>query len=259
VRIPSAESVSAKWEKDLIGPLQIAVVSRLDEHDKRPWDYLRIAQQLVASNISFRMHILGDGPCESAMRAWLRENGLAAMVRVEGAVSAEAVSACLASSHILLSASDSEAFGLSVAEALAHACAVVSADIPGPVREMVNTRTGIRVPVGDIHGFCQAVMELQGNGGEMRRKGMAGREYIENHYPLERMIAGYCDFLTTVQRFIRPRPDWHPPSTLFATPGKALAARVAGRSRLWRVVGGLRAVQRGFIHRCFKGKTCVCL
>jgi len=248
VVIPATEKVMAKWACPCNGTLQIAVVSRLDVHHKRPWDYLRIAQQLVLDQVSFRMRILGDGPCEMAMRDSIREYGLETVVRMEGAVNAAGVSDCLASSHILLSASDSEAFGLSIAEALAHSCVVVGTDIPGPAREMVNARTGILVPVGDIQAFSAAVLKLKQNWRGMRRKGIDGRTFIQEYYPVDRMLAGYCDFLSTVQGYVHPMPDWQPPGHLFDSPGSALTARTAGRNMFWRVVAGMRNTMRNVMH-----------
>ena len=233
VPLPPADRVCEKWRHPH-HRADIAVVSRLDESAKRPWDYLRIAERLAAAAAPFRMRILGDGPCEAAMRTWILERQLQDRVHMEGAVSRAAVSECLADSQILISTSESEAFGLSVAEALAHTCAVISADIPGTVREMLMDGRGIRVPAGDIAAFADAVIRLAADWPAASRMGFQGRQYVARHYSTEQMVAGYCALLRRLHRHFRPAPDWRAPPVRYLSPGDALAARSAGPRKLLR-------------------------
>jgi len=251
VALPPLDRVAAKWSR-AASQIDIAAVSRLDETAKRPWDYLRIAERLAAAGAPFRMRILGDGPCEAAMRAWVSERGLQDRVRLVGAVSGAAVSECLADSRILISTSESEAFGLAVAEALAHACAVIGADIPGTVRDLLGVDRGVRVPVGDVSAFADAAIRLASDWPSASRMGWRGREHVARHYTIERMVAGYVQLVNGLRRRFRPATGWRAPPVRFFTPGEALAARAAGQKKLFRLLRGAwaRVGRSPIIARC---------
>jgi glycosyltransferase involved in cell wall biosynthesis len=204
------------------GSLSIAVVSRLDPDLKRPFDYVQIAAALARSRVDFRMTIVGDGPAREQMETVVARSQLDAHVRFTGALPRSAVYDVLSSSDVLLQTSESEAFGLAVAEALACGCAVVAADIPGEVAKMVNRETGIRVPVGDIQGFVNALSWLGEHPAQRRACADAGRTLARARYSSDRMLQRYSTVLRKLGTQIRPQPGWQHREPLFETPGQAV-------------------------------------
>jgi glycosyltransferase involved in cell wall biosynthesis len=196
-------------------PLQVVVVSRFEEEVKRVSDYVRIVE--AAAHLPLRFTFVGDGSALPAMRAALGER-----VRFTGALSRERVYEELLQSDVLLSASSSEAFGLSIAEALACGCAVIAADAGGAVRELLG---GNVVPVGDVAAFVRELEELV----KHPRRDDAGRERIRTRYSSDAMADAYAALVRSLRS--RPNPGWRPP--MYRTPAEALPRTLRARVANW--------------------------
>jgi glycosyltransferase involved in cell wall biosynthesis len=196
-------------------PLQVIVVSRFEEEVKRASDYVRIVE--AAAHLPLRFTFVGDGSALPAMRAVLGER-----VRFTGALPREQVYEELLRSDVLLSASSSEAFGLSVAEALACGCAVIAADAGGAVHELLDGRV---VPVGDIAAFVRELEELV----KHPRRDEAGRERIQTRYSADAMADAYTRLVRSLRS--RPNPKWRPP--MYRTPAEALPRTLRARISNW--------------------------
>jgi glycosyltransferase involved in cell wall biosynthesis len=224
VTIPHGVPLPALGEKltrPLSAPLAVAAVTRLDEDTKRPLDLIRIASRARERGVELLLTIAGGGPAEGAMRGAAPDN-----VVFAGVLSHERVLELLVASDVLLSTSESEAFGLAVAEALASGCAVVAADAPGAIREMVTPSTGARVPVGDIDAFVDALASR----GDVRAKGAAGRKLIEQRFTVERMLRAYARLVHRTGS--RARLSWTVPAKLLTSPSEATLPSI--RERLFR-------------------------
>jgi glycosyltransferase involved in cell wall biosynthesis len=196
-------------------PLQVTVVSRFEEEVKRASDYVRIVE--AAAHLPLRFTFVGDGSALPAMRAALGER-----VRFTGALPREQVYEELLRSDVLLSASSSEAFGLSIAEALACGCSVIAADAAGAVRELLDGKV---VPVGDIAAFVRELEELV----KHPRRDDAGRERIRTRYSADAMADAYARLVRSLRS--RPNPKWRPP--MHRTPAEALPRTLRARISNW--------------------------
>jgi glycosyltransferase involved in cell wall biosynthesis len=224
VTIPHGVPLPALGEKltrPLSSPLAVAAVTRLDEDTKRPLDLIRIAARARERGVELRLTIAGGGPAEATMRS-----GAPGNVVFAGVLSHERVLELLVASDVLLSTSESEAFGLAVAEALASGCAVVAADAPGAIREMVTPSTGARVPVGDIDAFVDALASRS----DVRAKGAAGRKLIEERFTVERMLRAYAQLVKRVGS--RAHLSWTVAARLLTSPSEATLPSI--RERLFR-------------------------
>lgn len=201
VAVPSIE---AKSRRAVGKPLRVVAVTRLDDDTKRPFDLVRIAERARERGVEMHLQIAGTGPALTSMRGAAGPN-----VTFLDAVPHQRIAELLLDADVLLSTSESEAFGLSVAEAMACGCAVVSGDIEGPVREMVTASTGRRVPVGDIDAFVAAIAEA---GPQARALGRAGHELIASRYEEAAMLDRYASLLRSLSSRCRPDRDWRPPS-----------------------------------------------
>jgi mannosyltransferase len=88
---------------------------------------------------------------------------------------------------LFVSASHTESFGLSIAEAMASGVAVVSTETEG-AREIIKDRTGLLVPVGDAEAISRAVVSLLENPRERNLLAARAQESARLRFSLERMV-----------------------------------------------------------------------
>lgn len=202
--------VGAKLARPVSRPLEVAAALRLTDDVKRPFDLLAIARRARERGVDLRLTIAGTGPAEERMRAEAPEN-----VRFAGVVPHERIAEFFLAADVVLSTSESEAFGLTIAEALAAGCAVIAADAEGPVRILANDATGRRVPAGAIDAFVDAIEAI---GPRARDHGRTGRELVVRRFSEERMLASYASLIRSIARGLRPDRDWRPPEPMLTTP-----------------------------------------
>jgi glycosyltransferase involved in cell wall biosynthesis len=88
---------------------------------------------------------------------------------------------------LFVSASHTESFGLSIAEAMASGLAVVSTATEG-AREIIIENTGILVPVGDSDSISRAVVSLLKNPHERHRLATHAQASARQRFSLESMV-----------------------------------------------------------------------
>jgi len=230
------------------GVLRIAVASRLDPLAKRPMEYIDIAHALHRRGIEFAMTLAGDGPLYEEIQSRVVSQGLLDQVKLLGAVPRERVQGMLLSADVFLSTSESEAFGLSIAEALAAGCAVVSADIGGEVAKLVNGQTGFRVPIGDIPAYVECLARFADTPARALPMGIAGRRLIETEYSEELMLGRYAKLIRKLASSAKPDRHWRGPKILRVSPADAQMKGVlenlgipvwmrGALRKLWRTTG----------------------
>ena len=93
----------------------------------------------------------------------------------------------LAALDVFVSASETESFGLAIAEAMAAGTAVVATVTEGAQEVVGQRRTGLLVPIGDPEAIAEAVCSLL-NGDERVEMGRRAREAVTAHFSLRRMV-----------------------------------------------------------------------
>lgn len=98
--------------------------------------------------------------------------------------------------EIFVSSSHSEAFGLSIVEAMASSLPVVATASEGAMEIIEDNRTGVLVPIGDATAIAMAIVTLVDNASMRKRLGEQASEDAVQRFGLERMI----DAVETVYR-----------------------------------------------------------
>ncbi len=89
---------------------------------------------------------------------------------------------------LYVSPSRTEAFGLSIAEAMACGRAVVATATEGAQEIIEDGANGLIVPLGDVEKIAAAISALLENEAGRNRLGTRAREHVYENFSLERMI-----------------------------------------------------------------------
>jgi glycosyltransferase involved in cell wall biosynthesis len=121
-----------------------------------------------------RLDVAGRGPLESALRALVRELGIADAVRFLGHVSP--IQGAIERSAIIVVPSMGEGFGMVALEAMERSRPVIAAEIGGLGELVEHGRTGLLVEPGVAEPLRRAIVELAGDLGRAAEMGRAGRD-----------------------------------------------------------------------------------
>jgi glycosyltransferase involved in cell wall biosynthesis len=234
VSIPDSNLLNKKWRRPFPNKLKLIAVTRLNEEDaKRPWDYIYIAEELLKRKINnFELMIVGDGACYEKMKDYILFNGLTSNVNLIGAIAHSNIYPLILDADVLISTSEVEAFGLSVAEGLACGCPVIASDIPGAISKMVINQTGFRVSVGDIQAYADTILRFLENPYLIQEMGQNGHELIKNKFSNEKMIKEYARIIKNLCRKIQLNKHWVPRKELFQSPGEAVGMGILTKLRI---------------------------
>lgn len=174
-------------------PLRVGIVGELSEV-KGQEDFLRAAAVVAgkfneAEGVEFV--IVGEdssraGENHARIGRLVTELGLTGRVLLLGRV--EEVADVLASLDVLVSASRTEAFGMTMVEAAACGVPVV-ATATGGAREIVSDGlTGLIAPIGDVRALASAVVSLLEDEPRRLALGARARASARARFGLERMV-----------------------------------------------------------------------
>jgi glycosyltransferase involved in cell wall biosynthesis len=170
----------------------ITCVARL-QPPKNPELLVRAMAELVRRDCPREAHLLlaGTGDLEPGLQRLTRELGLTDRVHLLGL--RQDVPALLRQTDLFALASHTEAFGISVVEAMAAGKAVVATDVPGLREIIVHGQTGLLVAAQDPAAFADALERLLRDAALREAMGQAGRARAEQNYSLAACAAAYED------------------------------------------------------------------
>ena len=132
-----------------------------------------------------QLDIAGRGPLEPALRALVRELGVADSVHFLGHVSP--IQAAIEHSAVVVVPSMGEGFGMVALEAMERARPVIAAAIGGLGELVRDGETGLLVPAGEAEPLRAAIVRVAGDLELAQRMGEAGRRRA-----ISRFLQQFC-------------------------------------------------------------------
>jgi glycosyltransferase involved in cell wall biosynthesis len=183
----------SRAREQMHGPLRVGIVGELSEV-KGQEDFVRAAAVIAArfgEGGSVEFVIVGEdasraGENRTRIEKLVAELGLTKQVRLLGR--RDDVADVLASLDVLVSASRTEAFGMTMAEASACGVPVVATATEGAREIVADGLTGLIVPIGDARALASAVVSLLEDGPRRLELGTRARESARARFGLERMV-----------------------------------------------------------------------
>ncbi len=155
---PGIETSLFKKEEKSESPL-FSYVGRLKPY-KNVDVVIRAFEQVVKSYPEASLLIIGDGESLNYLKKLTKELDLEKSVVFAGRVSDVQKARLLAKSWVVLQPSMVEGWGITVIESNASGTPVIASDVVGLRDSVVNGRTGILVPVGDVEAFAHAMIDF---------------------------------------------------------------------------------------------------
>lgn len=166
----------ASFDPNCVHVLQVASLVAVKQPGMLLEAFARAAQVCPA----LRLHLVGDGPLEEALRAQSDRLGITGQVCWHGAVAHEALPAYYRAADFCLLASRHEAEGMVVLEAAA-AGRVTAGTRVGLVPELAP---GHSVAVDDVAGLASVMIALASDAGLRTALGRQAREIVRERYSL---------------------------------------------------------------------------
>lgn len=136
-----------------------------------------------------RLDVVGDGSWREPLEKLSRLLGIGSRVRFHGRLPAAGVSERYREAQVVAFPSRApESFGLVGLEAMAHGRPVVAYDLGGVREWIVEERTGLLVPVGNVDALARALGELLDQPERARALGEAGRKEWLAHHGADRFV-----------------------------------------------------------------------
>jgi sugar transferase (PEP-CTERM/EpsH1 system associated) len=164
------------------------IVARLRPEKDYP-TLLRAVAQVVRRAPEFRLEVAGDGDEQAAVEALAAELGLADHVRFLGLV--RDVPAVLRRASLFVLSSTSEGIPVTLLEAMARGLPVVATRVGGIPEVVADGETGLLVPPSDPAALAEALLALASDPARGEAMGRAGRERVESHFDVRRMVREY--------------------------------------------------------------------
>jgi len=156
--------------------------------EQKGFDFLIQATSLLrARRDDFAVVILGKGRLEGQLKRMVKHQGLEDTVHFWGFQ--ENIEPYMAGCTVFVLASLFEGMPNVVMEAMALGRPVVATDVNGVRELMVDGETGLIVPPRDPEAIAAAVNRLLDDPQLAREMGIRGRQRVEQHFTVDRMIS----------------------------------------------------------------------
>ncbi|HQH70513.1 MAG TPA: N-acetyl-alpha-D-glucosaminyl L-malate synthase BshA [bacterium] len=155
---------------------------------KRIEDIIKVFD-LITSAVPARLVFVGEGP--ERLKAEMLVDRLGLQDKVEFWGPRLGVGEILQDSDLLISASERESFGMTIAEAMSCGTPVVATRAGGVVEVVEDGVTGYLNPVGCIQSIAEAAVKILTDPNLQRQMGAAGRELVQRKFNVDLITSQY--------------------------------------------------------------------
>lgn len=134
------------------------------------------------------LSIAGEGEATPMIKKMVQELQLEKNVKLVGFVKNDEITSFIQQHHFMVMPSRQESFGVAALEAQASGRAVIASDVGGIPEVLVDGKTGILFPKGDIDRLAQAILKLANDYDLMQKMGKAGYEFVKENYSWEKSL-----------------------------------------------------------------------
>ena len=168
---------------------KIARLFKLKGHD----DLIDVAPELVRQCPKAKFLLVGDGVWRERLQNRVRSLGLERHFVFAGLVRPDEVPAYVGIMDMLVHLSRREGLARALPQAMAAGRPVVACDCDGAAEVCVDDQTGFLVRPGDAAGLLDRLLLLAENRALCARLGGAGREFVRERFPVEKMVENLAD------------------------------------------------------------------
>lgn len=144
---------------------------------------------MIASATQATLRLVGDGPDRFNAEQWVMRLGIQDRVEFVGAV--HDVRPYIQEADLLLSTSENESFGLTIAEALSCGVPVVATSVGGVPEVVEDGVTGILAPLGNVQALAQGALHILTSNRRYRAFSEAGRRQVIEKFGREHITTCY--------------------------------------------------------------------
>lgn len=155
---------------------------------KRVYDVIKVFD-LIAAVMPAKLLFLGEGPDRNNAEQLVSRLGLNDKVSFLGPRSD--VVDVLKSADLLLSTSENESFGLTVAEAMSCEVPVVGTSVGGVPEVVEHGVTGMLAPVGNVQRLAEAAIQILSDFSLQMKMGKAGRKRVLEQFNMDLITDQY--------------------------------------------------------------------
>ena len=167
-------------------PPRLIMVARMD----KPKDHMTLLRAMAnLTDLPWTLEMVGGGPRENSIRALAAQLEIGDRICYRGSIGN--VAELLCESGLFVLSSQSEAFPLSILEAMRAGLPVVATDVGGVSEAVLHNRTGFLVPKNNPELLSYYLRRLISDPGLRRQLGTAGRLRYESHFTFEQMLSKY--------------------------------------------------------------------
>lgn len=152
---------------------------------------LSAAALLRGRGISFRLHLAGGGPLESALRGQAAELGLEGLIEWHGWTEPARLRDLHRSCHVFVNPSRYEGMPNAVLEAMASGLPIVASSVAGNVSVVAEGRNGLLVPPREAEALATALARLAEDRPAAAAMGAHSRERARDEFSWRASAAKY--------------------------------------------------------------------
>jgi glycosyltransferase involved in cell wall biosynthesis len=201
--LPYGIELPSRTRERRSGPIRLVFAGRLEHGQKGVFDLPLIDQRLSERGIAARWTVMGDGPD----RDELRGRWASPQVVWTGPLARPDVLDRLADGDLFVLPTRGEGLPVALVEAMGAGLVPIVSDIASGVPELVEHNvSGMRIAVGDVTGFADAIASLAGDAAKLEMMSAAARRAIGARFDPRARTAEYQALFARWQALRRPRP-----------------------------------------------------